>query len=297
MLLSFTYKVVLTALIFILSPMVSAQWRQDIADSRWSYNGSRISCKLTHQVDGIGTAQINWRSGEQESFGFTWLFQRPAVGALYAYAVTPSWALADEPKFLGVSKQASNSATYLFAKEVSQNILEALQSGYMVRFSASDRHGRPQARTVDLMPIGLGLVFSDYQDCVNKLIPMSFEKIRRSTMAIKGDPKTTEPELSQSDLKLLSDIVTYMLIDGEVRKLFVDGYHDGMDTEASDLDRSKDWVDLVVSELIRLGVDAAKIEQRFHGRIYANNTRNGLYRRVTLRMERLPQRQMVDTGE
>jgi len=297
MLLSFTYKVVLTTLILLLSWPVSAQWRQDIADSVWSYSGSRIQCQLSHQIDGVGTAQINWHSGERESFSFTWLFQRPESGALYAYAVTPSWARSSEPLFLGVSKHVGRTANYQFSSEVARNILEALQSGYMVRFAASDNHGRPQARTVDLMPVGLGVVFADYQGCVNKLIPMSFQKIRRSTMAIAADPKNTVPELSQQNLKQLSDIATYMHIDGEVRKLFVDSYHEGMETEASDLDRSKEWMDLVVAELVRLGVDSARIEQRYHGRAYAENARSSSYRRVTLRMERLPQRQMVEASE
>lgn len=284
--LSFTYKVVLITLVGFVST-ASAQWRQDIADSKWQYSGSKIACSLKHTVEGVGFAQMSWLSGERQGFALTWLFQRPEAGFMYAYAVAPSWRAVEQPRFLGQSSFGSDQGTIKMGRDASKAILDALQSGYMVRFAASGHSGAPSGVAVDLMPVGLGEVFDKYQQCVADLIPMSYRKLRRTAIAIEGDPQLNDPQLSEKHLQLLAHIATYMLLDTEVRKLFVDAYHDGMSSEVADLDRSKNWADMVVARLTELGVPADKIVQRHHGRSYQQDD-GGKHRRVTLRMERLP---------
>ncbi len=264
-----------------------AQWRQDIADSEWRFEGSKISCELTHPIEGVGFAKMRWLSGEQQQFSFTWLFQRPEVGRLYAYAISPVWAQQAEARFLGDVAVGSASTMIRMGHGSTKRVLDALQSGNMVRFAAAGRDGRASGISVDLMPIGLGEVFQQYQQCVAQLIPMSYRKLRRVSLDIKGDPQLNDPQFTDEHLSKLAQVATYMLLDKEVRKLFVDAYHDGMSSEAADLDRSKNWGDMVVRRLTELGIEPERIIQRHHGRSYQQDD-GGVHRRVTLRMERLP---------
>ena len=111
---------------------------------------------------------------------------------------------------------------------------------------------------------------------------MNFDQIRRSRIPFASG----STQLSNRDRKLLDNIVTYVIADSTVERIFVDGHSDSIGSRINNRALSEDRANVVADYLKARGLDENMITVRAHGDQYPVSNRPADNRRTNIRLQR-----------
>ncbi len=262
-------------------PVQGGSFGAGIENSQWYLNESVFECALVHEVPGYGRAVFRHRAGESLRFYIESEapLMKPGRGRLVVEA--PVWRPGVAPRALGAVTVADGrrpvSLDTRTARIVAQSLLDGMQPT-VTRESWFD--GQPVR--VQVSNINFAAPFEQYRACAGNLLPVNYDQIQRSRISFASG----SARLSASDRALLDNIVTYVMADSTVERIFVDGHTDRLGSRIDNRALSEERANVVADYLKAKGVAEDMITVRAHGDRYPVSNRPADNRRTTIRLQR-----------
>lgn len=262
-----------------------ASFGAGVETSQWYLSESVFQCSLVHDVPGYGRAVFRRRAGESLSFFLETdsAMMKPGRGQLVVEA--PAWRPGVAPKPLGtINISDGNRPVALDTRKalmVARGLLDGMQPT-IIRDAWYD--GNPVR--VQVSNINFAGPFEQYRACTANLLPVNFDQVQRSKIRFSSGSKS----LSQSDMKLLDNIATFVRADSTIERIFVDGHTDRRGSRIDNRALSEDRANVVADYLKFRGVPEDLIIVRAHGDRYPISSRPSENRRTTIRLQRKGER-------
>jgi outer membrane protein OmpA-like peptidoglycan-associated protein len=260
---------------------MAASYGAGIENSQWYLAASVFECSLVHQVPGYGKAVFRRRAGEKLSFYLESEspMMRPGRGRLMVEA--PAWRPGVAPKQVGVVNISSGNRPVQLDDRQSMVLVQGLLDGMQPTVTRTSWYDNSPVR-VQLSSINFAGQFQQYHSCTANLLPVNYDQVRRSRISFASG----SARLSASDRKRLDNIVTYVLADSTVERVFVDGHSDRSGSRIDNRALSEDRANVVADYMKAQGVPEDLVIVRSHGDQYPVSRRPADNRRTTIRLQR-----------
>lgn len=252
-----------------------------IVNSQWYLTESVFECSLVHEVPAYGRAVFRRRAGEEMMFFLESEspLMRPGRGLLVVEA--PSWRPGVAPRALGAVHVSEGRRPVSLDTRKAMMIAQSLREGMRPTITRESWYDNRPVR-VQVSNINFSGQYEQYRACAANLLPVNIDQIGRSRVPFASGSTT----LSAADRKLLDNIVTYILADSTVERVFVDGHSDSIGSRIDNRALSEERANVVADYLKNGGVDANLITVRAHGDQYPASNRPADNRRTTIRLQR-----------
>lgn len=260
---------------------LAASYGAGIGNSQWYLAESVFECSLVHQVPGYGKAVFRRRAGETLSFFLESAapMMRPGRGQLVVEA--PVWRPGVAPKRIGAVTVSEGNRPIRLGTQQSMLIVQGLLEGMRPTVTQTSWYDDSPVR-VQISNINFAESFQHYHACTGNLLPVNYDQVKRSRIPFSSGSAS----LSESDRKLLDNIVTYVLADSTVERVFVDGHSDSIGSRIANRALSEDRANVVADYMKAQGVPEDLVIVRAHGDQYPVSRRAANNRRTTIRLQR-----------
>lgn len=262
---------------------MAASYEPSIEQSQWLNDGNIFACRLYQPIPNFGLAVFEHRAGEEPVFlleSSRRLFAQSS-GSLTIEA--PAYRSSALTSALGMVTMAEPPEPVRVEPQRTYRLLAELEQGMAPAVTGMALHGASNVH-VRVSPNGFIDSMGQFHACQGMLLPVNFDQIERSivyfdfNVAAYGD----------SEQRLIDNIATYVNADPAITGLFVDGHADESGTRFYNRRLSEDRASVVTNALIAAGVPAELILTRYHGERYPVSNDQAKNRRVTIRLERVP---------
>jgi len=259
----------------------AATYGAGIENSQWYLSQSVFECTLVHEVPGYGRAVFRHRAGENLSFFLEseLSLMRPGNGLLVVEA--PAWRPGVKPRPVGSVPVADGRRQVQLDARKSMILIEGLMQGMSPTVSRQSCFDRSLVR-VRVSNINFSRQLPGYRSCTAGLLPVNYDQIKRSRVPFRSGGSS----LADDDRRLLDNIVTYVLADSTVERVFVDGHTDSTGSRINNRALSEERANSVADYLISEGLPEDLIIVRAHADQYPVSSRPADNRRTTIRLQR-----------
>lgn len=263
------------------SPVVASSYGAGIENSQWYLSESVFECSLVHDVPGYGRAVFRHRAGEALSFYLESDIpvMRPGRGQLVVEA--PAWRPGVAPRNIGTVNVSDQPRAVTVNSREATLMAQGLLQGMQPTVTRAARYDDRPVR-VQISNINFSGPYSGYRDCVASLLPVNYDQIRRSRVPFVSGSTS----LSNADRQLLDNIVTYVMADSTVERIFVDGHSDSVGSRIDNRALSEERANVVADYLRFRGIDDDLLIVRGHGDQFPVSRRHADNRRTTIRLQR-----------
>nr|WP_236954002.1 OmpA family protein [Marinobacter salinus] len=259
----------------------AASYGAGIENSQWYLAESVFECSLVHEVPGYGKAVFRHQAGEALSFFLEaeHPMMRPGRGSLVVEA--PAWRPGVAPRPMGTVNVSDGSRPVLLDTRQAMILARGLLEGMRPTVTRESWFDGSPVR-VQISNINFSGQFQRYRTCTSNLLPVNYGQIRRSRIPFNSGSAS----LSGADRTLLDNIVTYVLADTTVERVFVDGHSDRLGSRIDNRALSEERANVVADYLKARGISEDLIIVRAHGDQYPVSRRPADNRRTTIRLQR-----------
>lgn len=259
----------------------SSTYGAGIENSQWYLSQSVFECTLVHEVPGYGRAVFKHRAGENLSFFLEseLSLMRPGNGRMVVEA--PVWRPGVKPRPVGSVAVSEGRRQIELGSRQSMVLIQGLMDGMSPTVTRQSWYDDRLVR-VQVSNINFSRQLPGYRSCTAGLLPVNFDQIKRSRVPF--GPGSTS--LSDNDRRLLDNVITYVLADSTVERVFVDGHTDSSGTRINNRALSEERANAVADYLIRQGLPEELIIVRAHADQYPVSSRASDNRRTTIRLQR-----------
>lgn len=263
------------------NPLAASSFGAGIENSQWYVSESVFECALTHDVPGYGRAVFRHRAGEDLTFFLESpsRLMRPGQGQLVVEA--PPWRPGIAPQPLGAVAVANNDRPVILENRQATQIAQGLLRGMQPTVTQTAWYENQPVR-VRVSNINFAGPYESYRQCVANLLPVNYDQIRRSRVPF-GSGSTS---LSDADRRLLDNIVTYVMADATVERIFVDGHSDSVGSRIENRALSEERANVVADYFRQQGISDDLLIVRAHGDQFPVSRRHADNRRTTIRLQR-----------
>ena len=260
----------------------AATYGAGIENSQWYLSQSVFECTLIHDVPGYGRAVFKHRAGEDLSFYLEseLALMRPGNGQMVVEA--PAWRPGVTPRLVGSVKVEDGPRQVELSARQSMVLIQGLLDGMSPTVSQQSWYDNRRQVRVRVSNINFSQQFPAYRSCTAGLLPVNYDQIKRSRVPF--GPGSTS--LSNNDRQLLDNIVTYVLADSTIERVFVDGHTDSSGSRINNRALSEERANVVADYLIEQGISQDLIIVRAHADQYPASNRAADNRRTTIRLQR-----------
>jgi len=254
--------------------------------SEWRLKTSALECRLWQPIPNFGDAVFRQRAGENSGFELSVHRPLPAGDALIRIE-PPIWRKNAESAQLGTIPVRSGPTPVTLGSELSERLLSALDQGLNPVFDHVRTDSLSGEAAIGMAAANFKQAYSDYDDCRDKLIPVSYAEASRTRVPYDAGGW----EVPEEGMRRLDNVVRHVEADPTVSMIYVDGYTDASGKRSTNLELSKRRAEAVTSYLVSKGIPLERITMRYHGSRYpvANGfsaAARAQNRRVTVRLER-----------
>lgn len=259
----------------------AATYGAGIENSQWYLAQSVFECTLVHDVPGYGRAVFKHRAGENLSFFLEseLSLMRPGDGRMVVEA--PSWRPGVEPRPVGNVAVADGRRQVELGAKQSMVLIQGLMDGMSPTVTRESWYDRRPVR-VRVSNINFSQQLPAYRSCTAGLLPVNYDQIKRSRVPFAPGSAS----LSDADRRLLDNIVTYLLADSTVERVFVDGHTDSTGSRIDNRALSEERANAVADYLTSQGMPEDLMIVRAHADQYPVSNRAADNRRTTIRLQR-----------
>lgn len=260
-----------------------AHYPHDLSENRWHHSGSRFSCSLKYDVQGVGTVSVMAQAGNIETLS---LAPDPFTGRDRQVTVSldsAPWQPAADNQIVAHSQFYEGDPLLITISTLT--LVNAFQQGKQLTIQVTaDAH---RDATIQITALNIQSAAKQFYHCMDDLLVLNFEQARQNSFYYPPDAL----QLDTEQQKLLTDIAEYVAVDGSVQQIIIDAHTDSFGYELVNRDLSKRRGQWITDFLQQLGLPADKILMRFHGERYPvadNRTKAGRdkNRRVEIRLVR-----------
>jgi outer membrane protein OmpA-like peptidoglycan-associated protein len=237
---------------------ITRQYKVQLGESQWRVNRSRLECRLHQEIAGYGSAEFRQTGITQPEFKLTaWAGMTPST-TVKTLAIPPAWRWREQQSLLFKQTQLDKGAV-LFAGEKANLIAAELARGYFVGFRY---HATPGSEVrVEISPENFQKNYQEYSECVGYLLPYTFKDITLSTLDFTEDSHV----LSEAVRARLLQLRDYVLADGQVKRVKIDGYSDNLGRRGYNVFLSEQRAKAVRDFLVEKGFPEKIIKLNWHG--------------------------------
>ncbi len=263
------------------APALAASYGAGIENSQWYLSESVFECSLVHDVPGYGRAVFSHRAGENLSFFLESeiAVMRPGRGQLVVEA--PSWRPGVAPRPIGAVTVSDDRRAVTVGNREATLMTQGLLQGMRPTVTRAAWYDDRPVR-VHLSNVNFSGPYSGYRECVAGLLPVNYDQIRRSRVPFASGSTS----LSDADRQLLDNIVTYVMADSTVERVFVDGHSDSVGSRIDNRALSEERANVVADYLRSRGIDEDLLIVRAQGDQFPVSRRHADNRRTTIRLQR-----------
>ena len=245
----------------------------------------RIGKDRTHPVDfRVREATDFLQLLEQQLVPFRQrLRMRPGRGQLVVEA--PAWRPGVAPRAIGSVTVSDQPRAVTVSSREATLMTQGLLQGMRPTVTRAARYDDRPVR-VQLSNVNFSGPYSGYRECVSSLLPVNYDQIRRSRVPFVSGSTS----LSDTDRQLLDNIVTYVMADSTVERIFVDGHSDSVGSRIDNRALSEERANVVADYLRSRGIDDDLLIVRGHGDQFPVSRRHADNRRTTIRLQRQGER-------
>ncbi|OJT01446.1 hypothetical protein BEE62_07955 [Marinobacter nauticus] len=267
------------------TPVLATSYGAGIENSQWYLSESVFECSLVHEVPGYGRAVFRHRAGEALSFYLESEIpvMRPGRGQLVVEA--PAWRPGVAPRAIGSVTVSDQPRAVTVSSREATLMTQGLLQGMRPTVTRAARYDDRPVR-VQLSNVNFSGPYSGYRECVSSLLPVNYDQIRRSRVPFVSGSTS----LSDTDRQLLDNIVTYVMADSTVERIFVDGHSDSVGSRIDNRALSEERANVVADYLRSRGIDDDLLIVRGHGDQFPVSRRHADNRRTTIRLQRQGER-------
>lgn len=267
------------------APVLATSYGAGIENSQWYLSESVFECSLVHEVPGYGRAVFRHRAGEALSFYLESEIpvMRPGRGQLVVEA--PAWRPGVAPRAIGSVTVSDQPRAVTVSSREATLMTQGLLQGMRPTVTRAARYDDRPVR-VQLSNVNFSGPYSGYRECVSSLLPVNYDQIRRSRVPFVSGSTS----LSDTDRQLLDNIVTYVMADSTVERIFVDGHSDSVGSRIDNRALSEERANVVADYLRSRGIDDDLLIVRGHGDQFPVSRRHADNRRTTIRLQRQGER-------
>ncbi|MBH9410206.1 flagellar protein MotY [Pseudomonas aeruginosa] len=272
---------------FLLSslPALAVTFQTRLESVEWKVEGDQFECRLSQPVANFGVGEFGRRAGEQATFRLKPEAQWLGRGSATLLAAAPPWRPGQGDINLGQVSIGSGEVPFNSSQQQAGRLLTGLLEGR----SPLVRHRTWQGDRLEvrLLPARFASVYSQYQACIAKLLPVNFDQVKLAQVGFP-DGGTALNDVARAKL----DIILQLLkADPSINRIELDGHSDNSGNRLTNRDLSRRRALAVQEYLKSNGVPESQINVRFYGERYplvannsaANRARN---RRVTVHLSR-----------
>lgn len=259
----------------------AASYGAGIENSQWYLSQSVFECTLVHEVPGYGRAVFKHRAGEKLSFFLEseLSLMRPGNGRIVVEA--PAWRPGVTPRPLGNVAVSDGRRQVELDSRQAMVLIQGLMDGMSPTVTRESWYDRRPVR-VSVSNINFSQQFPGYRSCTAGLLPVNYDQIKRSRVPFRSGSTS----LAATDRRLLNDIMTYVLADSTIERVFVDGHTDSSGSRINNRALSEERANAVADYLISAGMPEDLIIVRAHADQYPVSKRAADNRRTTIRLQR-----------
>lgn len=252
----------------------ASHYGASLHESDWSVTSSRLDCMLSHDIPNYGEARFIRPAGEGLGFMLaSKLRMREGVEVRLDFKA-PAWRhdLANEQREpITIEKGGS---TLVLEGESAKRLLEELEAGMMATFSYLDPGQAKTRKEVSLSPVKLQRPLREFQACITALLPFNYSQVKISQVPFD----VSSAALPLESQLFLNQLAEYLILDGQVRRIRIEGRADNRGGSVSNYNLAKRRAEAVKSWLVERGVAADKFVIKTYGErrpVASNKTEKG----------------------
>lgn len=247
--------------------------------AQWRVQQSPLACRLTQVVPQFGEATFETVGGGRQRFVMH-AKHNPLIGGPSQFvAAAPSWNPTREEVMLGSVEIAEGAQPLQLAAEPTVQVLNSLRAGLVPSFSRPLQANKNKIVSVALSPINFQSAYTQYNDCIGHLLPVTFDDIKNTVIEFSQE----QSELSAAAQKKIDFLLRYISIDRSVTHFEIQGISTDTKRILDNLNLAKQRTQLVSDYLTARGVDAGRIDSKFHGE---RPQKNNQHHSVIIRLSR-----------
>ena len=272
--------------VFASLPAMALTFQTRLESIEWTVEGDKFECRLTQPITDFGSGEFVRRAGEQATFRLKAYNSMIGGGSATLLAAAAPWQPGRGDINLGSVRIGSGNVLFNSSQVQAGRLISGLMDGRspVVRHYSGD--GR--VSEVRLLPVKFSKAFNDYQGCVAKLLPKSFEQVKQSKIGFPGEGIDLDAQ-AKAQLQVMLE---FMKADPTVNHIELDGHSDNSGNRLTNRDLSRRRA-LAVMEFFKAnGVQESQITVRFHGERYPlapniNSANRAKNRRVNVHLARV----------
>ncbi|VFT44607.1 OmpA family membrane protein [Pseudomonas aeruginosa] len=242
---------------FLLSslPALAVTFQTRLESVEWKVEGDQFECRLSQPVANFGVGEFVRRAGEQATFRLKPEAQWLGRGSATLLAAAPPWRPGQGDINLGQVSIGSGEVPFNSSQQQAGRLLTGLLEGR----SPLVRHRTWQGDRLEvrLLPARFASVYSQYQACIAKLLPVNFEQVKLAQVGFP-DGGTALNDVARAKL----DIILQLLkADPSINRIELDGHSDNSGNRLTNRDLSRRRA-LAVQEYLKSNGGAGKPDQR-----------------------------------
>lgn len=254
-----------------------------LAEADWQLQGTALICRLTHEIAGYGVAEFRQQSDGQLVFQVQ--VEQPAsasAGEARLLSLPASWQHYDEGRDLGDLPVVPGKIPFYLGETGARRVMGELEAGLFPTLIYQDWVEPQDVVRVRLSALGFAVVVGEFRDCVEGLLPYTFEDVRKTVLLYEMNQTGLTP--GQRDQ--LDQLVRYLRQDGKVERVHIEGYTDSLGLSRVNRVVANQRVDAVRAYLVEQGVAPKLVTTRAYEETegkFDNRTEEG--RRKNRRVE------------
>jgi outer membrane protein OmpA-like peptidoglycan-associated protein len=265
------------------------EFKAPITKSQWVMaEQTRLVCRLVHEIPDYGKISFRSEASKNRNLFFNMI---PTLESKNSYdvdvrAIAPNYRPGVPDNHLTVMKNYK----YFSGELTDQNawtLTSALDRGNNLGFFFNDWFYQNQPVQVTVSAINFKKNFKLFTECMNNLLPYSFEDVAFTVITFDEDTS----DLTQESKNRLDRLITYLTYDPGVKELVIDSYSDSFGTTEQSRETSAQRANLISSYIEQSNIPKEKIIKNAYGEkehIASNATLAGrnVNRRVVITVKR-----------
>lgn len=261
------------------------RYQAAIDASKWHSDGTRLICRLTHDVPLFGRGEFSSRAHRDQNVTFDLIgrYQASQMPAVDLRILPAMWQPGlPSQKVKTVPQQGEIS----FLTDTAWRMLSALETGKVPAIFFHDANIPEEEIQVSLLSVNFIKEYGAFRDCMAQLLNYNFGDIERSDLFFEFD----KFNFTEETLERLEQIRTYLTLDPELDSVWIYGYADSKGGRTYNQKLSENRANAVRDYFIdQIGVapDAVHVMAKGETKPFENNvTAEGrsYNRRVTIRL-------------
>ncbi len=216
------YKILLFLLVSLTSMMVKAtSFQPSITDTQWQVTSSQIQCQLSQTIDNFGSVRFEQQAGKPFTLIFS-TYSQPTLGGKVRFQITQApWKNSEQRTSLKVINADKGQRHFAIHDVAAKQAFNQLIEGHFpsIVYQSQPSNG---VINVQMSTIHLSDYLPEFQQCLQNLLPYSFEQIQKLTINFDVE----KSQLGDAEKKALGKLARYVNADPDIKQIRISGHTD-----------------------------------------------------------------------